>query len=125
MVQTNIRSINKNKAILKLDLETLNCDFDLIFLSETGKAIPAEIEETFQNYKFFLDAPRLKRGSKGGSGILVNKSSFDSMDEIFENDEENLKGYCKCNNCVIENKWLKLTNNKKNLYCSKYIPTSD
>ena len=113
MVHTNIRSINKNKAILKLDLETLNCDFDLIFLSETGKAIPAEIEETFQNYKFFLDAPRLKRGSKGGSGILVNKNSFDSMDEIFENDEENLKGYCKCNNCIIENKWLKLTNNKK------------
>ena len=46
------------------------------------------------------------------------------MDEIFENDEENLKGYCKCNNCVVENKWLKLTNNKKNIYCSKYIQTS-
>ena len=91
MVHTNIRSINKNKAILKLDLETLNCDFDLIFLSETGKAIPAEIEETFQNYKFFLDAPRLKRGSKGGSGILVNKNSFGSMDENFEDYEEYLK----------------------------------
>ena len=113
MVHTNIRSINKNKAILKLDLENLNCDFDLIFLSETGNAIPAEIEETFPNYTFLLDAPRLKRGSKGGSGILVNKNSFNSMDEIFENDKENLKGYCKCNNCVVENKWLKLTNNKK------------
>ncbi|CAL4095019.1 unnamed protein product [Meganyctiphanes norvegica] len=106
----NIRSLNKHKLILKSYLESLNCTFDLIFLTETGNARPDEIEEIFQNYKFYIDSPIPGKGSKGGASILINKNSFDSIEEIFEN--ENLKQYCKCTNCKIENKWLKLTSNR-------------
>ena len=109
----NIRSLNKNKLILKSFLDSLNCNFDLIFITETGNAQPNEIEEIFKNYKFYIDAPIAGKGSKGGAGILVNTNSFDSIEEIFEN--ENLKHNCKCTNCKIENKWLKLKT-KKNTY---------
>ena len=108
----NIRSINKHKIILKSYLESLNSSFDLIFLTETGHAIHNEIEETFTNYKLFLDPPSLHKGSKGGAGLLVNTDSFDVIEEIFENDDENLKSFCGCSQCKIENKWLKLKSNK-------------
>ena len=109
----NIRSLNKNKLILKTYLDSLNCNFDLILLTETGNAKPDEIEEIFQNYKLYIDAPMIGKGSKGGAGILVNTSSFDYVEEIFEND--NLKQKCNCTNCKIENKWLKLKS-KNNSY---------
>ena len=80
-------------------------------MSETGNCKISEIEEIFQNYKLYLDAPTPGKGSKGGAGILVNKDSFNSVEEILEKDC--LKDKCKCTNCVIENKWLKLTSNKK------------
>ena len=107
IIHLNIRSLNKHKLILKTYLESLNCDFDLIFLSETGNANVSEIEEIFDNYTFYIDNPIQKRGSKGGSGILINKNSFNSIEEIFTND--NLKGKCSCSNCIIETKWLKLS----------------
>ena len=62
----NIRSIKKHKVILKSYLETLNCTFDLIFLTETGSANPSEIENIFQNYKLFIDPPSLKKGVREG-----------------------------------------------------------
>lgn len=106
----NIRSINKHKLLLKHYIESLNCNFDLIFLSETGNAKTEEIEEIFINYIFFIDPPKQGRGSKGGSGILVNRNSFKSIEEIFEDDC--LKNKCDCTNCIIENKWLKLKTTK-------------
>ena len=106
----NIRSLNKYKLILKSYLEDLKCNFDLIFLSETGNVIVNEIEEVFDHYKFYYDAPSQKRGSKGGSGILINKESFDKIEEILIDD--NLKGKCTCSNCIIENKWIKLSSLK-------------
>ena len=116
----NIRSINKHKIILKSYLESLKCTFDIIFLTETGNTTLFEIEDTFQNYKFYLDPPIAKRGSKGGAGILVNQNSFDSIEELFDNDEDNLKKNCQRGNCIVENKWLKLTNNK-NTYITASI----
>ena len=113
----NIRSLNKNKLILKTYLDSLNCNFDLIFLTETGHAQPSEIEEIFQNYKFYIDAPLIGKGSKGGAGILVNTNSFDNIEEILEND--NMK-HCNCTNCKIENKWLKLKS-KNNTYIAGSI----
>ena len=110
-IHLNIRSLNKHKLILKSFLNDLNCCFDIIFLSETGNANIGEIEEVFDNYNFFIDTPKSGKGSKGGSGILVNKKSFDSFEEILESDC--LNSNCKCTKCVIENKWMKLTSNKK------------
>merc|ERR1739842_203526 len=100
-------------GILKSFLDSLNCNFDLIFITETGHGQPNEIEEIFKNYKFYIDAPIAGKGSKDGADILVNTNSFDSIEEIFEN--ENLKHYCKCTNCKIENTRLKLKT-KKNTY---------
>ena len=90
----NIRSLNKHKIILKSYIESLKYTFDIIFLTETGNAIINEIENIFVDYKLFFDAPVQKRGSKGGVGILVNTNSFDKLEELFENDEDNLKDFC-------------------------------
>ena len=115
----NIRSINKHKILLKSYIESLKCNFDLIFLTETGNASINEIEEIFHNYKFFLDEPIPGKGSKGGAGILVNINSFNYIEEIFEN--ENLKYHCSCSNCKIENKWLRLkSNNTSYIVASVY-----
>ena len=72
----NIRSINKHKLLLNTYLDSLKCNFDIIVLSETGNAKIEEIEDIFQNYKFYLDPPKTGKGSKGGIGILVNKDNF-------------------------------------------------
>ena len=116
----NIRSINKHKIILKSYIESLKCMFDIIFLTETGNTSINEIENIFQGYKFYLDSPILKKGSKGGAGILVNQNSFENIEELFENDEDNLKTNCQRRNCFVENKWLKLTSNK-NTYITACI----
>ena len=104
----NIRSLNKHKLILKLYFESLKCKFDIIFITETGNASKSEIEHVFQDYEFFIDTPTPGKGSKGGAGILVNKNSFNEIEEIYENKNESLKDNCICTNCKIENKWLKL-----------------
>ena len=62
----------------------------------------------------------MKKGSKGGAGILVNQNSFENIEELFENDEDNLKTNCQRKNCFVENKWLKLTSNK-NIYITACI----
>ena len=111
IIHLNIRSINKHKILLKTYLEDLKCTFDLIVLSETGNAKVQEIEDIFQNYKFYIDPPKTGKGSKGGVGILVNKYSFNQIEEMCDNNC--LKKYCNCSNCLIENKWLKLTSNNK------------
>ena len=69
------------------------------------------MEEIFNNYRFFLDAPKQGRGTKGGVGILINENSFNTIEELFENDC--LKHACNCTSCVVENKWLKLTSTNK------------
>ena len=66
--------------ILKSFLDSLNCNFDLIFITETENAQPNEIEEIIQNYKFYIDAPIAGKGSKGGANILVKTNSFDNIE---------------------------------------------
>ena len=102
---------------MKTYLDSLNCNFDLIFLTETGNAQPNEIEDIFQNYKFYIDTPLIGKGSKGGAGILVNINSFGNIEEILEKD--NIK-HCNCTNCKVENKWLKLKS-KNNSYIAGSI----
>ena len=111
IIHLNIRSLNKHKLLLKTYLENLKYTFDLIVLSETGNVKVEEIENIFQNYKLYVDLPKTGRGSKGGVGILVNKQSFNQIEELYDNNS--LKQYCNCSNCLIENKWLKLISNNK------------
>ena len=107
----NIRSLNKHKIILKSYLESLKCKFDIIFLTETGNATKHEIEHFFQDYEFLIDTPKPGKSNKGGAGILIRRNTFNEIEEIFENKNENLKDSCSCTQCKIENKWLKLKNN--------------
>ena len=51
MIHFNIRSFEKNKFLLFSFLELLNIEFDIIFLSETGKVNVALAESIFEGYK--------------------------------------------------------------------------
>ena len=69
----NIRSINLHKHELLSYLKCLKYNFDIILLTECGKALKPNIEECFNDYNFFLKAPN---SNKGGAGILIKKKSI-------------------------------------------------
>ena len=100
----NIRSINLHKHNLLSYLLCLKYDFDIILLTECGSGLVSNVEECFSDYNFFIKEPST---SKGGSGILVRKNIFDSIDIV----ENELQYQCKeayCNKCIMESLWLKL-----------------
>ena len=102
----NIRSLNKHCHKLKAFLSCLNCDFDIILMTEIGHIIKQLIEKVFTDYEIYYD---LSKASKGGAGILVKKDKFDEIEII------NNKITCKqnCSNCKIESIFLNLKSNKK------------
>ena len=75
----NIRSLELNKYILKAYLDTLGCEFDLIFLSETGHVNIASVEDVFKGYNLIYQPPST---AKGGAGILIKINSFDSVTKL-------------------------------------------
>ncbi|CAL4183555.1 unnamed protein product [Meganyctiphanes norvegica] len=102
----NIRSLNLHKHELASYLSCLNCKFDIILLTESGHALQASIEETFNDYDFFTNPPST---SKGGAGILVRKNTFKSIEIIDNNRYLN----CDCTKCKVESLWINL-NSKLN-----------
>ena len=62
-------------------LSCLNCNFDLILLTEIGKTDKQLVEKVFSNCTQYFDIPQAK---KGGAGILVRNGRFDEI-EISEN----------------------------------------
>ena len=64
----NIRSLNKHCHVLNAFLSCLNCNFDVILLTEIGHVIKQLIEKVFTEYSLFYD---LSKAKKGGAGILV------------------------------------------------------
>ena len=98
----NIRSIELHKLELAYYLDTIKTQFQVILLTETGKANIDSIEACFTEYKLFLDPPT---GNKGGAGILVRKDCFSEIDVI---DNYRLSSNCLCNKCIVESKFLKL-----------------
>ena len=101
----NIRSLNKHCHVLNAFLSCLNCNFDVILLTEIGHVIKQLIEKVFTEYSLFYD---LSKAKKGGAGILVKKDKFDEI-EVSNN-----KITCdkKCQNCIIESIFLNLKTNK-------------
>ena len=85
----NIRSLNKNCHLLKAFLACLNCNFDVLLLTEIGNPDKQLIEKVFENHTLYFDPAKSK---KGGAGILVRNDYFDEI-EISKN---KLKLNCKC-----------------------------
>ena len=110
-VHINIRSLEKNKFELKSYLETLGCKFDLIFISETGHVNISSIEDVFKGYSFIYEPPST---AKGGAGILIKNNSFESIVKL-ENSQFRIDKTCNCNNCLIENVWVKLKSHGKEI----------
>ena len=97
----NIRSLNKHCHILKAYLSCLNCNFDVLLLTEIGHSDKQLIEEVFENYTLYFDHSKAK---KGGAGILIRNDCYDEI-EISDN---KLELDCKCSNCIVESVFLNL-----------------
>ena len=106
MIHFNIRSFEKNKFLLYSFLELLNIEFDIIFLSETGKVNVALAESIFDGYKLIYQPPS---SSKGGAGMLIKTSKFDDISEI-KDPNLSISKKCECPNCLVENVRVKLIN---------------
>ena len=104
----NIRSFEKNKFILLSYLESLNTEFDVIFLSEIGKVNVALAESIFVGYKLIHQPPST---AKGGAGMLVKINTFDSISEI-KDPKYCVDKKCNCTNCIVESVRVKLISNK-------------
>ena len=100
----NIRSLNKHIFELKAYLSCLNTEFDIILLTETGKANINLINNEFPDYEMYIDPPTT---NKGGAGILIKKSKFDSIEELAVDCQ--VKNSCGCSGCLIESKLIKVT----------------
>ena len=101
----NIRSLNLNKHTLYAYLESLNCTFDIILITECGNVKKASIEEVFCSYKFYMTTPNSK---KGGAGILIHEDLIKNI-EIIDNNKHFNCTHDECNKCEVESIWLKLT----------------
>ena len=100
----NVRSIQLHKVEVAYYLDTIKTQFQIILLSETGRANISTIEAYFPEYKFFIDQPS---SSKGGAGILIRKDCFSEVNII---DDFQIKLNCECSQCKVESKFLKLKN---------------
>ena len=108
---SNIRSLNLHKHELAAYLNSLNCTFDIILLTECGHALQASIEEVFWDHEFFFKPPRT---SKGGAGILVRKNMFENIDIV--NKDHFLTCTCNSDKCIVESSWVKLSSkNNQNI----------
>ena len=114
VIHFNIRSMEKNKFQLLAFLSTLNCNFDLIFLTEMGKTNITWSESVFDGYKLIYQPPST---GKGGAGVLVRNSSFDTITQL-EDPNFNVVKTCDCHNCLVENVSVKLTNNNREIFAS-------
>ena len=105
----NCSSIAKNGIDLSSYLAHLNLKFDIIMLTETRQTTVGIVEFYFPNYDIFLDNPD---SSKGGACVLVRKNMFQNVKLVLDN-STNLKNKCNCAHCEIENVWVSLEFNKK------------
>ena len=114
MIHFNIRSFEKNKFLLYAFLELFNIEFDIIFLSETGKVNVALAESIFKGYKLIYQPPST---AKGGAGMLIKTSQFDSIYEI--NDPIFcISKNCECANCLVESVRVKLNSGNNEFIAS-------
>ena len=100
----NIRSLNLHKHELIAYLNSLNCIFDIILLTECGHALQATVEEVFKDHEFYLKPPT---SNKGGAGILVRKNMFENIEIV--NKDKFFICACSSDKCKVESLWVKLS----------------
>ena len=108
----NIRLFEKKKLLSYL--ESLNTEFDIIFLSEIDKVYVALAESIFVGYKLFHQPPST---AKGGAGMLVKINKFDSISEM-KDPKYCVDKKCDCANCLVESVWVKLNSNNNEFIVS-------
>ena len=104
----NIRSLNKYCYILKSQLSCLKCEFELILLTEIGKADKEIAEKVFDKYNVYMDLPVSRNG---GAAILVLKEKFTDI----EYNLDVFKSNCNCTGCLVETVFIKLKSNITNI----------
>lgn len=81
VLHLNIRSLNNHCHELMAFLSCLNCNFDILLLTEIGNANKELIENVFTDYTHYCEHSIFK---KGGAGILIKNIYFYEI-EISEN----------------------------------------
>ena len=102
----NIRSLNKNGDELCQFLNTINCDFDVLVLSEIWSCNVTHFSNLISGYNFYYDIP--DSGNVGGVGIYVRSTLLHNIVDVYK--------ISSSNECRVENLWMEVTKG-----CSKYI----
>ena len=104
IIHQNIRSLDKHIGKFTALLDSLNCDFDLIGLSEIGQKNIENRESTINKlgYKFKFKKPEK---SKGGVALMYKESInlSDRQDLVIKN--KTIKGH----KLEVENIWMETT----------------
>ena len=100
LIHLNIRSLDKNWGQLMGLLNTIDADFDIIALSETGRKNIENREAQLKHYgyKMLVHKPTQIRGG----AALVYKSDLDITER------EDLKIFPECKEMHIENVWMEI-----------------
>ena len=111
LIHLNISSLIKNGLDFTSYLQHLNINYDVIMLTETRETTVDIIKLYFPNFEIFLKNPN---SPKGGACILTAKDKFKNI-HVIQDESFNLGNKCKCDQCEIEDIWLTLESNNKNI----------
>ena len=111
VIHININSIGKHGLELASYLEHLNINYDVIMLTETRETSVGIVKMHFPNYDIFIKNPD---SPKGGACILTARDRFKNI-QIIQDDCFNLGNKCSCNQCEIDDIWITLESNNKNI----------
>ena len=111
VIHININSISKRGTGLSCYLEYLNINYDIIMLTETRETSVDIINMYFPNYDIFIKNPK---SPLGGACILTAKNMFKNI-QVVHDESFNLGNKCNCGHCEIDNIWITLEANNKNM----------
>ena len=111
VIHINISSIAKHDNELSSYLEYLNINYGIIMLTETRETTVDIINMYFPNYDIFIKNPN---SPKGGACILTAKNMFKNI-QVVHDEPFNLGNKCNCDQCEINNIWITLEANNKNM----------
>ena len=105
LLHMNIRSLNKNNEEFCQFLNSLNCEFDLLVLSEVWSYNITMFINFLPGYDFYYDLPL--SGCVGGIGININKNLTHCVASKYQ--------IINSIDCPIENLWIEITKGTKNM----------
>jgi len=106
LLHMNIRSLNKNNEEFCQFLNSLNCEFDVIVLSEVWSYNITMFSNLLPGYDFYYDLPL--SSDVGGVGMYINTNLTHCVANKYQ--------IVNSADCPIENLWIEITKGTK-----KYI----